>query len=383
MKIFSALIQEQIDFFHENGYLGPIKVYEPEEAKRLLNEIRKKSFDRSNSVFNNDVNYDRHFDVSELTQHFGHPNIVGRIRSLLGPDILGWRTEFHPKFPGSTGTEWHQVKTYQFSSGKPQVMPTKEVLGEPYDLTVWTTFTEATKENGCMKFIPGSHKRLYYDEKKPTLHAVEGHYKSVDSGTDFYGYRYADYKIDPNWNPDDEKIVALEMQPGECVFFSALCVHGSYPNTTKRSTRFAVSCRYVPTHTKVYPDQENFESHGSHFDLKRYATVLLAGADTYQHNKITTQNFMGEDFPYCPAQDNILLDVNNEIIALWKKVLSLDENENIECRENFFDLGGHSLHLTELQNAFKNKFFVELDIVDLFEHPTVESLAQHISSKMA
>ena len=50
--------------------------------------------------------------------------IVEKLQSLFGQDILCWRTDFFPKFPGSKGTEWHQVETYKYTTGTSQIEPT-------------------------------------------------------------------------------------------------------------------------------------------------------------------------------------------------------------------------------------------------------------------
>src|SRR5690606_6971387 len=142
-----------------------------------------------------------------LTQHVGHPKIIEAIRPIIGNDILSWRTEFFPKFPGSAGTEWHQVGTYQYASGKPQIFPTEPREGIPIDLTVWTTFTEATRENGCMKFLPGSHKTLYYDESKAPVSGRDEDYESFKADTGFFGYNFEDFKVNPDWEPDESEAV--------------------------------------------------------------------------------------------------------------------------------------------------------------------------------
>src|SRR5437868_2682027 len=103
------LEKAELDFFNKNGFVGPFKLYEPSEAKEILRQIRIKNQDKSHAIFDNPVNYDRHFDIPELAKHICHPGIVNRLKSILGEDILCWRTEFFPKFPGSQETEWHQV----------------------------------------------------------------------------------------------------------------------------------------------------------------------------------------------------------------------------------------------------------------------------------
>src|ERR1043165_1657721 len=100
-----SMTDSELDFFNENGFVGPFKLYEPNDAKVLLEEIRIKNLDRSQILFDNNVNYDRHFDILELTHHITHPKIVDLLRKIISNNILCWRTEFFPKFPGSRGTE--------------------------------------------------------------------------------------------------------------------------------------------------------------------------------------------------------------------------------------------------------------------------------------
>jgi non-heme Fe2+,alpha-ketoglutarate-dependent halogenase len=292
-----SFLPQAVDFFNEHGFLGPFKVYEQEEAREILKAVRLKNLDRSKAIYDNDVNYDRHFDISELSRHICHPVIVERLKALIGSDILCWRSEFFSKFPGSKGTEWHQVETYKYSTGKAQLVPTVRLENIPMELTVWTTFTESTKENGCLKFLPGSHKTLYYDESVAAQTGRNQIYDMIKTETGFYGYNFEEYKVDPNWQPDESKAVAMEMEPGEAVIFTARCVHGSFSNTSKRSTRFALSSRYVPTSVRVYPDQTEFIEHGGLFDLTNHGSILVSGVDTYKHNRLRYKNNLGEPFP--------------------------------------------------------------------------------------
>jgi len=66
------------------------------------------------------------------------------------------------------------------------------------------------------------------------------------------------------------------------------------------------------------------------------------------------------------------------ICAIWKEALGL---EKVGITENFFDLGGHSLMLTQVysklsESGITNK---EITIIDLFKYPTVKMLAEFIS----
>lgn len=292
-----SLTPEELKKFNEQGFIGPFKLYEEDEAKEILRQIRIKSADMTNALFQNTLNYDRHYDIQELSNHICHPGIVGRLQSIMGEEILLWRTEYFPKYPGSKGTEWHQVQDYSYATGKPQLVPTNKAPGIPMELTVWTCFTDSVVENGCMKFMPGSHNKMYYDESKTPTVGREGHYKADESETGFYGYNFSDFKVDPNWEPDEEKAVTMEMKPGECVIFSARTMHASHPNTSERSTRFAITGRYSQGHVRVYPDTDEYTAHGSTFDLSNWGCIQVSGQDSYHHNKFRSENNLGVPFP--------------------------------------------------------------------------------------
>jgi non-heme Fe2+,alpha-ketoglutarate-dependent halogenase len=271
-------------------------VYEPEEATEIIREIRIQNQIRSNVLYENNVNYDRHFDIPYLSRHISNPTIVKFLQSILGPDILLWRTEFFPKFPGAKGTEWHQVRDYSYANGNSQLLPTEPDWNAFIDITVWTTFTPATKATGCMRFVRGSHRKWYYDEHKKTQTGRRSGYDVNQSETAFFGYQFSDFLIDPAWRPPKEDVVDVEMKPGEAVIFTATCVHGSQPNTTERETRFAIAGRYVPTHVRVYPNQTEFVAHGATFDLANYGSVLVSGRNDFTHNRMRIEDNLGEKF---------------------------------------------------------------------------------------
>jgi amino acid adenylation domain-containing protein len=60
------------------------------------------------------------------------------------------------------------------------------------------------------------------------------------------------------------------------------------------------------------------------------------------------------------------------IAEIWRSVLGVDR---VGLRDNFFDLGGHSLLLVEVHDALRPLVQRPISVVDLFHHPTVEALA--------
>jgi ectoine hydroxylase-related dioxygenase (phytanoyl-CoA dioxygenase family) len=75
----------------------------------------------------------------------------------------------------------------------------------------------ATRENGCIQFAPGTQKQglLTHEQRK-----------NMSFGVFLPGYF--------NERPD---AVAVEMEPGDCVFFGPLVIHGSDGNRSQRDRR--------------------------------------------------------------------------------------------------------------------------------------------------
>ena len=46
--------------------------------------------------------------------------------------------------------------------------------------------------------------------------------------------------------------------------------------------------------------------------------------------------------------------------------------------DNFFDLGGHSLQVVQVQAKLRESLGIDLPVIELFEFPTIRSLASHL-----
>jgi amino acid adenylation domain-containing protein len=68
--------------------------------------------------------------------------------------------------------------------------------------------------------------------------------------------------------------------------------------------------------------------------------------------------------------------LEQSIAAVWREVLGL---EKVGVRDNFFDLGGHSLLIVEAHLKLRERLGREIPVVALFSHPTVEALARHLN----
>lgn len=247
------------------------------------------------------INYDRHLDCDTLSRHIAHPEIVGRVRSLMGPDVLCWKSNIFQKKPGDAGTGWHQVEKYIVGETTTAATPSlafTEDRSDPeivMDVSVWTAFSPARREQGCLRFLPGSQKRWFYDEERRLT-------KRPELKTDFFGYDYSELQVDPTWSPEQERVLDMEMEPGQFVLFVEKCVHGSLPNTSN-DTRLGYASRYVSPTVKVYEHVDRLVEFGDEISLDYHSCVLVAGQDSYGYNRIADRNLNGVDFPKVPDAD--------------------------------------------------------------------------------
>ena len=67
--------------------------------------------------------------------------------------------------------------------------------------------------------------------------------------------------------------------------------------------------------------------------------------------------------------------IEKQIAGIWKDILGVNK---VGLNDNFFDLGGHSLNVIQVQTKVKENFDKEISIVDLFKYPTVKSFADYL-----
>ncbi|MEH2211069.1 amino acid adenylation domain-containing protein [Nostoc sp.] len=68
------------------------------------------------------------------------------------------------------------------------------------------------------------------------------------------------------------------------------------------------------------------------------------------------------------------------IATVWQEVLQL---EKVGVHDNFFDLGAHSLLVIQAYSKLRQLLNQELSVVDIFEHPTISTLANYCSQKQS
>ena len=68
------------------------------------------------------------------------------------------------------------------------------------------------------------------------------------------------------------------------------------------------------------------------------------------------------------------------LAAVWREVLRL---EQVGIDDNFFDLGDHSLLLVQVQAKLRSGLAHDVAIVEMFQYPTIRTMAAHLSRAAA
>jgi acyl carrier protein len=69
-------------------------------------------------------------------------------------------------------------------------------------------------------------------------------------------------------------------------------------------------------------------------------------------------------------------EIERAIADVWQKVLAL---EKIGIHDNFFEIGGHSLLMIQVNSQLRQLFDCDLSIVEMFRYPTINSLSEYLN----
>ncbi len=218
------LTQEQIEFYHEYGHLSGIKLLEDWQVEELNKELAE-IVDPTHPAHH--LFYEFHSNESidpntTLFHSLGHWRITNGFHDVLfnpafvmassqllnGKSVRFWHDQLFckPAYHGGV-VAWHQDYSYWTRTTAMQ------------HLTCWTGLDDATTENGCLYYVPKSHKWGLLD--KPELAGdMEG---LMEFLTDEQKSQF--------------KPIPIELKKGYATFHHPLMVHGSYANKSANSRR--------------------------------------------------------------------------------------------------------------------------------------------------
>jgi phytanoyl-CoA dioxygenase PhyH len=235
----------EVERYARDGFLSPLVALTPGEAARCLERLE--AFERAvGGPLTSDATDPRYRSRTHVLLRWvhglvAHPAILDAVESLIGPDILVYTSTWFIKEPGTpTIAAWHQDATY---------------FGlRPYvHVTAWLALTDATAENGCMEFLPGSQRLGQLPHRAGAVAA------SVNrAGQAVVG------------EVDDAPAVHAPLRPGEFSLHHTLSLHRSQPNRSS-GRRIGLSISYIPTHVR-------------HLGIEhRTPAMLVRGVDAFGH----------------------------------------------------------------------------------------------------
>ncbi|MFO0929322.1 MAG: phytanoyl-CoA dioxygenase family protein [Gemmataceae bacterium] len=221
------LTDAQVRHYHEHGYVAGVRVLSDAQVDRLREEL--------SGLFNpahpgNELFHEFHTNESadparvlfhalgawRITPGFHdilwQPGFTVPASQLLGGPVRFWHDQLFCK-PAKHGgvVAWHQDYSY-WTRTTPMA-----------HLTCWIGLDDAARDNGCVQYIPGSHRW--------TLLPITG------LAGDMEAIRQV---LTPEQYEQFQHPVAIELKKGEATFHHPLLVHGSFANSTDRPRRATV-----------------------------------------------------------------------------------------------------------------------------------------------
>jgi ectoine hydroxylase-related dioxygenase (phytanoyl-CoA dioxygenase family) len=220
------LSQEQVDFFHENGYLSGVRILTDEQVEILRGELEfLMTPGHQGREFFHEYHSNESAEPNRVLFHalgawrvkpgfhdlLWNPAFLVPASQLLGGAVRFWHDQLFCK-PARHGgvVAWHQDYSY-WTRTTPLA-----------HLTCWIGLDDSTRANGCLHYVPGSHK--WPDLPKGVLAGdLESSRRSL-----------------PEELQEKFKPVAIELRKGEASFHHARTMHGSGANDTPKPRRATV-----------------------------------------------------------------------------------------------------------------------------------------------
>ena len=215
-----TLSREQVEDYNTRGFIRPVDVYALEEIaaiRQYFDKLLEKTISSGGNSYSISTAHMKYGGVYDILTN---KRIIDCVADLLGEDVVAWGSHFFCKMPGD-GREvaWHQDASYW-------------PLTPSHAVTVWLAIDDADVDNGCMKFIAGSHHsgHLTYRRSSPEEHTV---LDQTVPNAESYG-----------------KIVIDDLKAGQASIHNDLLLHGSDANISTRR-RCGLTLRYAAAHVRA------------------------------------------------------------------------------------------------------------------------------------
>ena len=231
----NQLNKEDIQSYQDNGFVVINDFLSPDELEHWRKSVTKAVEERAGiKIPGKNIRIGDDDGINEDSAYFGKvfdqllnlwqtnedvkklmiDERIGKMAAqLAGVDgIRIWHDQALIKRPWANPTAWHLDTPFWSFSDRNAI-------------SIWVALDDATLENGCLYFIPGSHKQTKFD--KITIG------KNIDGIFDIY----------PQFR--NSRSAAAPMKAGSCSFHNGLTIHGANANMTNGFRR-AMTCAYMP-----------------------------------------------------------------------------------------------------------------------------------------
>lgn len=191
------------------------------------------------------------YDVSFL-DYARDDGLLDMVEQLIGPNIALWSSSFFAK-PAQVGTRtpWHQDGEY---------WPIRPLA----TCSVWIAVDDANTTNGCLQFIPGSHRNRTLSSHH--VNNADGLALPLELDADAF---------------NETDAVNVELEAGQISLHDVYLMHASEPNSSSVPRR-GMTLRFMPT-TSVYRRDIEMEIGRGIVDLQR-SLFLMRGRDVSGEN---------------------------------------------------------------------------------------------------
>jgi non-heme Fe2+,alpha-ketoglutarate-dependent halogenase len=215
-----TLAVDVVDAYNRDGFVRPLPVFGPDEIveiRRYFDALLAETVAQGGDSYSISTAHLKHGRVYDILTD---PRIVDYVVDLLGDHVIAWGSHFFCKMPGDgRAVAWHQDASYW------PLSPSRAV-------TVWLAIDDADIENGCMKFIGGSHHAGYltYRKSNPDEHNVLN--QTVENAESF------------------GPVIIDDLQAGQISIHNDLLLHGSDANGSQRR-RCGLTLRYCQAEVRA------------------------------------------------------------------------------------------------------------------------------------
>ena len=185
----------------DQGHIGIREMKPSQKIENIEDEMSKVFRLHQTGIFNKFIKRD---------------DLLNIVEDILGENIDCFLSQFIFKNPGAWGQPWHQDSSYFPFDRAPQV-------------GAWLATSAATKENGCLVILPGSHKEVIHE-----------HLSDDRPGSN---YGYTEIK-----DHDFKKEMPLFLNTGDLLLFHSFLMHKSYDNKSN-NRRTAMVYHFAETGT--------------------------------------------------------------------------------------------------------------------------------------